>query len=183
MNEKDKNRLLEIVREKILLGEFTLTSGKTTFYYFDGRLVTLSAEGAYLVGEILFDLIADLSIDAIGGPTLGADPIVAAVIMTSFQRGSPFQGFIVRGEIKDHGTQKQIEGHLQAGWRVVIVDDVITTGGSIRRAIDAVEANGCQVVKVVTLLDRLQGGSEELQRRGYDFTAIFKADTLGNISY
>jgi len=183
MNEKTEiERLKELVeKEALLRGNFTFVSGIKSQYYIDGRMVTLSPKGAYLVGKMVFDLIVNLGVDAVGGPTLGADPIVTSVVLTSYHMGSPIYGFIVRGEIKDHGTQKQIEGHLKKGWQVAMVDDVMTTGGSILRAIQAVEEKGCQVVKIVTLLDRLQGGSEELRKRGYNFEALLHADSSGNV--
>lgn len=178
----DVEKLKELVEKKALLpGDFTFASGMKSQYYIDGRMVTLLPKGAYLVGKMIFDLIADLGVDAVGGPTLGADPIVTSVVIESHQMGNPIHGFIVRGGVKDHGTQKQVEGYLKEGWQVVIVDDVITTGSSILRAIKVVEEKGCKVVKVVTLLDWLQGGSKELQRRGYDFTAFLRADNSGNI--
>jgi orotate phosphoribosyltransferase len=114
--------------------------------------------------------------------TLGADPIAAAVAVVSHQVGRPMPAFIVRAGSKGHGTQRQVEGQLQAGARVGIVDDVITTGGSVLRAIEAVETEGCSVVKVVVLLDRQQGGAEEIRRRGYDFAAILKADASGEVA-
>ena len=114
--------------------------------------------------------------------TLGADPIVASVAVVSHLEGKPIPAFIVRGEVKGHGTQKRIEGPLKRGARVAIVDDVITTGGSVLRAIEAVEAEGCKVAKVVVLLDRQQGGAEEIRRRGYEFTAILSADISGEVS-
>ena len=177
--EGELERLLELVKEKSLqFGDFTLTSGLKSSYYFDGWMTSLWPEGAYLLGKKIFELIKEAGIEAIGGPTLGADPIVAAVALISHLEGKPIPAFIVRREPKKHGTQRYIEGHLPKGGRVAIVDDVITTGGSIFRAIEAVEAEGCQVGKVIVLLDRNQGGSEELRRRGYDFNALFSAAAL-----
>jgi orotate phosphoribosyltransferase len=108
--------------------------------------------------------------------------MVAAVAVVSHLEGKPIPAFIVRGEVKGHGTQKRIEGPLKAGARVAIVDDVITTGGSVLRAIEAAEAEGCRVVKVVVLLDRQQGGADEIRRKGYDFSAILTADESGEVS-
>lgn len=179
--DSDK-RLLEVFKEHaILRGDFTLSSGLKTSYYFDGRMATLWPEGAYLIGEKIFHILAEAGIDAVGGMSMGADPIVAAVAVVSHLEGKPIPAFIVRGDVKEHGTQKRIEGPLKAGSRVAIVDDVITTGGSVLRAMEAVEAEGCRVVKVVVLLDRHQGGSEELRRRGYDFSAILSADASGEV--
>ncbi len=178
----DIERLLELIKEKSFkYGDFTLSSGLKSSYYFDGRLTTLWPEGAYLVGKEVFKLVKDAGIDAIGGPTVGADPIVAAAALVSHLEGKPIPAFIVRKEPKKHGAQRYIEGHLPPGGTVAIVDDVITTGGSIFRAIEAVEAEGCRVGKVVVLLDRNQGGADELRRRGYDFTALLSADAEGEV--
>ncbi len=177
----EENKLLEVFKKyAVLHGEFTLASGAKSSYYFDGRLLTLLPEGAYLVGKEVFSLLVG-KVDAVGGPTLGADPIVTAVAVISHLEGQPIPAFIVRGEVKKHGTQKRIEGHLPRGGRVAIVEDVITTGGSVFQAIEAVEAEGCQVVKVIALLDRQQGGSDKLRRRGYDFVALLKADASGEV--
>jgi len=175
-------RLLEVVKEKAVLhGDFTLTSGLKSSYYFDLRLATLDPEGAYLVGKLMLELVSG-KVDAIGGLTLGANPIVTAVAFASFLEGKPIPAFIVRTETKERGTQKRIEGHLTKGGKVAIVDDVATTGGSLFKAIEAVETEGCQVVKVIAILDRHQGGSDELRKRGYDFIAILSADASGEIS-
>ena len=183
MTEENNERLLEVFREHgVLHGDFTLTSGLKTSYYFDGRMVTLHPEGANLIGEKIFRIIVEAGAEAVGGMTMGADPIVAAVAVVSYREGEPIPAFVVRSDAKGHGTQKRVEGHLKPGAKVAIVDDVITTGGSVLRAIEAVEADGCRVVKVVVVLDRQQGGAEEIRSRGYDFTALLKADAEGQVS-
>lgn len=182
MESKDIRRLLGLIREKSFqYGEFTLASGMTSAYYFDGRLTTLWPEGAYLVGREVIGLLRNTMVAAIGGPTVGADPIVTAVALLSHLEGNPIPAFIVRKEPKKHGMQRSVEGHLPAGSTVALVDDVITTGGSLFKAIEVVEAEKCQVRKIVVLLDRNEGGADELRRRGYDFTALFIADHRGNI--
>jgi orotate phosphoribosyltransferase len=178
----DIERLSKLFKEKSLMrGEFTLSSGLKSSHYFDGRLTTLSPEGAYLVGKTVFELLKDTGIDALGGPTIGADPMVAAVALVSYLKGKPIPAFIVRTQPKKHGTQRYIEGHLPPGGTVAIVDDVITTGGSVLRAIEAVEEEGCRVGQVVVLLDRNQGGADELRRRGYSFTALLRLDDKGEV--
>jgi len=178
-----EERLLELMLEKSLKrGDFVLSSGLRSSYYFDGRLTTLWPEGAYLVGKRVFQLAREAGAEAIGGPTLGADPIVAAAALVSWLEGKPLPAFIVRREPKKHGMQRYIEGHLPPGGQVAIVDDVVTTGGAILRAIEAVEGEGCRVMRVIALLDRQQGGSDELRRRGYDFTPLFLADPTGEIT-
>lgn len=183
MAEDRDERLLQVFREHgILHGDFTLSSGLKASFYFDGRMVSLWPEGAYLIGKSIFDAVAEAGVEAVGGMTLGADPIATAVAVVSHLEGKPIPAFIVRSDVKGHGTLKRIEGPLRPGARVAIVDDVITTGGSVLLAIEAVEAAGCAVAKVVVLLDRQQGGAEEVRRKGYDFTAILTADASGEVT-
>ena len=174
VNTESARRILEIAYEvgALLQGEFTLTSGKKSDYYFEGKRLTLSPEGAYLTGKVVFDQLADADIDAIGGVAIGGYPMVAAVALVSHLEGKPIPSFIIREETKEHGTRRRIEGHLKEGSRVAIVDDVITTGGSVSRAIEAAEAAKGKVVKVIVLVDRHEGGSDKLKQQGYDFTAI-----------
>jgi orotate phosphoribosyltransferase len=180
---EQRERFLQLVKERgILRGNFTLASGAKSSYFFDLKMVTLSAEGAYLAGKLVFELLKDSGIDAVGGLTLGADPIVTAVALVSHLEGTPIDAFIVRGELKGHGTKKAIEGRLpEKGSQVAIVEDVITKGGSTLKAIAAVEAAGCRVVRVIALVDRHQGGSDELQKRGYNFSAIVHANEEGDV--
>ena len=180
----EMERLRELVIEKSFrYGYFTLSSGMESLYYFDGRLTTLWPEGSSLVGKKFFEVLKDSGIDAVGGPTLGADAIVASIAMTSYIEGNPIPAFIVRKEAKKHGAQRHVEGHLPEGGTVAIVDDVITTGGSILRAIEVVEVAGCKVGKVVVLLDRNQGGSDKVRERGYDFAALLSADEKGKVTF
>ncbi|MFC1944426.1 orotate phosphoribosyltransferase [Chloroflexota bacterium] len=167
-------RIRDLAIELGAFGEskVTLSSGARSGRYFDGKKVTLSPEGAYEVGKAVFEEIAPFAVDAVGGPTIGADPIAAAVSLVSHLEGSPLPAFIVREQAKEHGLQQQVYGHLPPGASVAIVDDVITSGGSILRAIDAVEALGCRVAVVVALVDRHEGGSDRLRRMGYQFRAF-----------
>ena len=177
-------RLLQLALDKGALryGDFTLTSGRKSGYYFDGRLLSLEPEGAYLIGQALLPLLRAAGAAAVGGPTLGADSIVAAVALTShWDGGGDIPAFIVRKEAKAHGTGQAIEGPLPAGGPVAIVDDTCTTGGSLFQAIAAAEAAGCRVVKTLAILDRQEGGSAELRRRGYDFSALLTANERGEI--
>ena len=176
-------RLLELALERgaIQYGEFTLSSGKLSSYYFDGRLLTLDPAGAELIAGLLLPAVQAAGAEAIGGTTLGADPIVAAAALASVNWPPPVRGFIVRKESKEHGTQQQIEGPLRPGSRVAIVDDVCTTGGSLFHAIAAAEAVGCQVALTAAVLDRQEGGSAELRRRGYRFLSLLQADANGRI--
>ena len=172
---------LSLARGALKYGQFTLSSGKTSSYYFDGRLLSLDPEGAMLIGQALLPLIRQAEAQAVGGPTLAADPIVTAVALASQEDGDGIPAFIVRKETKEHGMGQLIEGPLVAGSRVAIVDDTCTTGGSLLHAIAAAEGLGCNVVKVIALLDRREGGGDELRRRGYDFTALMAATPEGKI--
>ncbi len=176
-------RLLQLAIERGALkyGEYTLSSGQPSSYYFDGRLLSLDAEGSYLIGKGLLPILKQVGAQAIGGPTLGADPIVAAVALTSHLDGGAISGFIVRKEAKSHGTGRTVEGPLAPGSRVAIVDDVCTTGNSLFHAIQAAEDAGCSVVKVIAILDRHQGGSEEIVRRGYDFVSLLESTAGGEV--
>lgn len=155
-----------------LLGDFTLASGKKSTYYFDAKKLTLSPEGAYWVGKAIFDELKKIDIDAVGGVATGAYPIATSVALVSYQEKRPIPAFMVREVVKEHGTRQQIEGHLKEGSRVAIVEDVITTGGSVYKVIGAVEAAKCRVVKVIAIVDRHDGGSAKLGSDGYDFSAI-----------
>ncbi|HET9482124.1 MAG TPA: orotate phosphoribosyltransferase [Candidatus Polarisedimenticolia bacterium] len=172
-------RLLGLVRElAVSYGDFTLASGRKSRYYLDGRLVTLHPEGAYLIARSILDIIAGERIEAkaIGGLTLGADPIAGAVAAVSHLHGPPLSAFIVRKEAKAHGTGRRVEGALKHGDEVVVVDDVVTTAGSTLQAIRAVEEIGCKVAAVVCLVDREEGGAEAL--KGYRFYPLFKVTEL-----
>jgi orotate phosphoribosyltransferase len=152
-----------------MFGDFTLVSGKKSKYYFDSKKTTLLPEGSYLVAREILRTIRDNGIQAegIGGLTLGADPIVCPVAALSHVDGPPLRAFIVRKEAKEHGTARKIEGNLEPGSRVVVVDDVVTTAGSTLKAIEAAEAAGLEVVAVICLVDREEGGTEKLTRWPY----------------
>jgi orotate phosphoribosyltransferase len=179
-----KGKLLKILKEKSYKrGKFVLVSGRESDMYIDGKQTTLSAEGSYLVGKIFYDMIRQsmVPIEGVGGLTLGADPIVTAISMISYIEGNPIHAFIVRKEPKKHGTSRWIEGGkgLRKGANVAIVDDVVTTAGSTLRAIHRAKEEGYEVVKVMTLVDREEGGRENLAKEGYQLEAVFtKADFL-----
>jgi len=161
----DRDRLKQLLREhSLMFGDFTLVSGRKSKFYFDSKKTTLLPEGAYLVAAEVLRMLESNNIeaDAIGGMTLGADPVVCPVAALSHAAARPLRAFIVRKEAKGHGTGNQIEGNLEPGCRVVIVDDVVTTGGSTLRAIEAAENAGLRVVAVLCIVDREEGGKEKL---------------------
>jgi len=172
-----KEKLLNLLLERALLYDpikgFKLSSGKHSTYYFDCKRVTLSSQAVLLIGEAIWDLVKDLRVCAVGGLTLGADPLVMAVCAYAGLKRIPLEGFIVRKEPKKHGTQRWIEGYVSPGDRVLIVDDVVTTGKSIIQAIEKAEDAGLKVLKVVALVDREEGGGEKIASLGYEFAAVF----------
>ena len=184
-----KSRLLKILRSKsVFHGDFTLASGAKSNYYIDCRLTTLDSEGAALVGQVIYTLIAEqtkkqnITVSGVGGLTMGADPIALATGMHSFRENpsSPLQPFVVRKAPKSHGQTKLIEGNFKAGDQVVVIDDVVTKGDSTIAAIDAVKREGGKVAFVVVLVDRQQGGREKIEAQGYRVvSALTKEDLLG----
>lgn len=170
--QKDKGALKKLLLEKaVKTGEFTLASGKKSNFYIDCRKVTLHPEGAKLIGRVILDKIKGLKVDAVGGLTMGADPITSSIIMLS-----DIPGFIVRKKSKEHGTQQKIEGVIEPGMKVVIVEDVATSGSSALQAIQAVEEFGAKVIKVISVVDREEGAAEKLNN--YDFDPIFRKREL-----
>jgi orotate phosphoribosyltransferase len=177
----DKQALVELIREKALkFGDFTLASGKKAKYYLDGKQVTLDSTGSRLVAEGMLDLLAaDTMPTAVGGMSIGADPITAAVITMASVRDIPLKGFLVRKESKGHGTNKFVEGPVQPGDTAVIVEDVVTTGGSSLQAIERVEAFGMKVVGVLAVIDRMEGGREAFEARGYKLASLLTIRDFG----
>jgi orotate phosphoribosyltransferase len=167
----------------LMFGDFTLTSGEKSGYYFDGRLLTLSAEGSNLAARAMLPAVRESGAVAVGGPAVGAVPLVTGIAMLSGQDGGrPVEGFFVRVAQKEHGTAKLIEGPLAPGSDVAIVDDSCSTAGSLYHAIRAAEEAGHQVVLVGCILDRDQGGSAKLRGDGYNFFTLLKGDAEGNVS-
>ena len=176
----DRNALQQLVREKALkFGDFTLASGKKAKYYLDCRQITLDAQGARLIGEGMLDLIASDMPDLVGGMAIGADPITAAILTLAGVRGQALRGVMVRKEAKQHGTGKLVEGPFNEGESIVIVEDVVTTGGSSLLAIERCEAVGLKVSRVLAIIDRLEGGREAFKERGYELTTLFTIRDFG----
>ncbi len=183
LQDTRRERLKKIIESRaVMRGSFTLASGKTSNYYFDGRRATHDPEGAGLIGELVAELL-DPGIQAIGGPATAANPIITATQIASARNGRPIDAFYVRSQTKEHGTKRLIEGNLPAsGAEVVVVDDTMTTGGSLRHAIEAVEAEGCKVARVLVVVDRGEGGADTLRAQGYEVGALFHADPNGNLT-
>jgi orotate phosphoribosyltransferase len=173
-----KQRLRDIIAKKSLLsGSFTLASGKPSGYFFDMKKTMFDPEGASLVGELIYELVADdTDCAAIGGLELGAVPIAVAVAMKSSEGKRPIDAFFVRKEAKDHGTAKLIDGNFAPGSKVIVLEDVTTTGGSAMKAVKAVRDQGGTVAKIVTIVDRLEGARENLKKEGLELVSLFTND-------
>jgi len=167
-HDEMKKRLAEIILTRSFQYRdnppFTLASGSTSNYYFNCKTTTMDSEGMYLIGNILFGMLGDADVTAAGGLTLGADPIANALSLVSYEKGKPIKSFVVRKDAKDHGMKKSIEGNIAPGERVVIIDDVITTGGSTITAIEVAREAGLKIDRVIALVDREEGGKENIQK-------------------
>jgi orotate phosphoribosyltransferase len=184
---KDQLRAL-LQRKSICYGEFTLASGAKSDFYVDARVTTFDPRGACFIGEVGWELVKETAaklnknVNAVGGLTLGADPIALSIGIAAQRENSstPLQVFTVRKAVKEHGRQKRIEGNFASGDSVVVVDDVITTGGSTIQAIDAIEEAGGHVAFVLVLVDREEGGRENIEQRGYKVVPIFTRAELAH---
>ena len=175
-----RERLKDLIRERcVLKGDFVLASGARSSVYFDCKRATLDPEGVALIGELLWEQIAGLpgEVKAVGGPTIGADPIVGHLAALSWQKGKPIAAFLVRKETKSHGTRRLIENPPPSGAQVVIFEDVVTSGGSTLDAVRAVEEAGLKVAAIICLVDREQGGNKALS--AYDYRPLFKKSEFG----
>ncbi|QDU92883.1 orotate phosphoribosyltransferase [Lignipirellula cremea] len=176
----DKQKLIELVKSLSLkFGDFTLASGKKASFYLDCRKLTLDSEGAAQVAAGMLELLGDDLPDAVGGMAIGADPITAAIITTAHFQQKKLKGFIVRKESKAHGTGRDVEGPVVAGDSVVIVEDVVTTGGSSLQAIEKVVAQGIEVREVIAIIDRLEGGAEAFAAQGYKLRTLLTVRDFG----
>ncbi len=175
-----KERLLTLIREHALLsgGDFELASGERASIYIDLRRVTMHPDGATLIGSMLAEHLAGSDIAAVGGMATAAIPVVTAVVMASASGKKPLRGFYVRDKAKMRGTQRQIEGQMQKGDRVVLLEDTMTTGGSTMTAIEAVRAEGGIVEGVITVVDRLKGGRELYEDENTPFHALVTLDEI-----
>ncbi len=180
MPNYDRQALIELIREQALeFGDFTLASGKKASFYLDCRKVTLDSRGTNLIGAGMLRLLAADFPDAVGGMAIGADPITAAVITLAGQAGQPLKGFIVRKEAKEHGKGRRIEGPVAPGNRVVIVEDVVTTGGSALAAIAQARAFGLEVIGALAIIDRLEGGADAFAEAGVKLQTLLTIRDFG----
>lgn len=173
-----KNALREeIIKKAVVHGKVILSSGKEADYYVDLRRVTLDSTAAPLVGDVMLDLCADWDFDAVGGLTLGADPVATAMLHAASRRGKKLDAFVVRKSEKAHGLQRRIEGPNVQGRRVLAVEDTSTTGGSVLTAVEALEAEGAIVVGVAVIVDR--GAGAKIEEAGHKYKAAYTLQDLG----
>ena len=176
----NREELIQLFHDRALkFGDFTLASGRKSSYYLDGKQITLHSQGLRQVSEGLLDLLADVDFDAIGGMSIGADPIIGGVLTVAAEQGRDMVGIMVRKEAKGHGTQRFIEGPAKPGMRVVVIDDVVTTGGSSLLAVDRIQEFGCEVVQVVGIVDRMEGGAANFAARQLPFRALLTIQDFG----
>ena len=178
MSQSKRERLRDLIaRESLLTGEsFTLASGKSSGYFFDMKKTMFHPEGASLIADLIFEAIKDdKDVAYIGGLEMGAVPVISGVCMRSWPE-RPISGFFVRKQTKDHGTAKLIDGRLEPGKSVILLEDVTTTGGSVMKAVEAARSQGCKVKKIVTIVDRLEGARANLAKEGLELVALFTRD-------
>lgn len=178
-----RQELFELLKDRSFqTGHFTLASGKTSNYYLDCRITTLTGRGSYLIGHLLYPEIAALFADAVGGMSMGADPIVTAITYASAEAGNPMNGFLIRKEAKGHGTGRQIEGNLGPWMRAVLVEDVVTSGGSTLKAIEAVRNAypSIEIAKVFAIVDREAGGREAFAQAAIPYQPLYQVSEFLN---
>jgi len=177
MDPRDRLRDI-LINESLTRGDFLLASGQRSSFYLDVRRASMHPEGAALCASLLLDEFEGLDLKAIGGPVLGAAPLVGAIAAESHRRGRPIPTFLIRKEAKGHGTAKLIEGLFPTSGAVGLVEDVVTTGGSLLRALAVARGEGATVNRVVTVVDREQGGAEAFAKQKVEFRALFKVSEL-----
>ena len=174
-----KNFLLDYLKKySILKGDFTLSSGEKSSYYIDARLTTLSEDSLGIITDIFYDKILEKKLKFVGGPTIGADPIVGAILNKAYSEGNSLKGFLVRSGEKKHGTKKIIEGPLLNNSEVAIVEDVVSTGGSVLSAIKEIESQGAKVDLILSIVDRDMGAEEKFSELNIEYSPIFKISEL-----
>jgi len=167
-----------LLERSMRFGEFVLSSGITSNFYIDVRKTSLHPEGLRLISQMFWEILKQDNITAVGGLTLGADPLVAGVMLHAAAQGKSLEGFLVRRGAKDHGMRGQVEGNLAGHKRIAILDDVITSGESAIVAAEAAESYKAEVVRVLTVVDRAQGASQIFQQKGFPYTSLFTIEEL-----
>ena len=179
MAQSDRDALRQMLLDRSMkFGEFVLSSGATSHYYIDVRKTSLHPAGLKMITRLFWEQLEEDGVTAIGGLTMGADPLVAGLMWWSLEAGKPLEGFLVRKNPKDHGMRGSVEGNLAGHKRVAILDDVITSGESALIACEAAESYKAEVVRVLAVVDRAQGAPQIFQQRGYNYTSLFAIGDL-----
>ena len=179
MAESNRQRLLHLFKERaVSFGRFTLASGKESTYYINSKKAIFNSAAVWLLGDVIWHMTKDLNLQAVGGLEVGAIPMAAAVAQRYHQKGRALEGFFVRKQAKGHGSQERVEGVVKPGFRVAMLDDVLTTGGSVLQAIAEVEKVGAEVAVVICIVDRMEGARNLLAPR-YNYQPIFTIGDLG----
>jgi len=177
---ENKQKLIKLFRERALkFGDFTLVSGQKSTYYLDGKQISLHSQGLRLVALGLLELLNDLEYDAVGGMSIGADPIIGGLLAVAAESGKSLNGFMVRKEAKGHGTKKYVEGPVQPGQKVIVIDDVVTTGGSALLAAERIQEFGCDVICMVGIVDRMQGAAQNFAENNLPFRTLLTIEDFG----
>jgi orotate phosphoribosyltransferase len=183
MDKETKKKLLDkaIELKALVYGDFTLSSGLKSNFYFDGRLLSMDPAASKIIAEWIIDKSYEYKADYIGGPAVAAVPLIGASVVLSFLNKKPLSGFFVRSDKKEHGTQKLIEGNIKPKASVVVLDDTISTGGSLFQAISAIQELNCDIKAVLSVLDRKMGGSETIINKGFHYESIFEINSKGEL--
>jgi len=177
---KSNERLKWLIKEKALtFGNVTLASGGVSDFFFDMKMVSMDPEGSNLIADALLEILKKENVDYVGGLESGAIPIVSTLCAKSWIEGTPIPGFFVRKKPKERGTMKLIEGNLKENSKVILVDDVTTKGGSVLQAVEKVRELNCKIDKVITVVDRLAGAKENLQKNNIELIALFTTKDFG----
>jgi|TARA_B110000263_G_scaffold54024_1_gene45398 orotate phosphoribosyltransferase len=182
MNEINKKKLLDRALDLKALeyGEFILASGLKSNFYFDGRLLSLDPVSSNIISNWILSHAIELNANFIGGPAVAAVPLIGSTVFASYNNKTPLKGFFIRPDKKDHGLQKQIEGNFESNSSVIVIDDTVSTGGSLINSLEILKENNCEVKIVLSILDRKLGGSEKLIQLGYKYSSIFEINSKGD---
>lgn len=184
MNKINKKKLLDraIELKALEYGDFTLASGMKSNFYFDGRLLSLDPECSNIISNWILSKAAEFNVKFIGGPAVAAVPLIGSTVFASYTKKTPLGGFFIRSDKKNHGLQKQIEGNFKPNSSIIVIDDTVSTGGSLINSLEILKSTNCEVKIVLSILDRKLGGSKKLAELGYKYSSIFEINSNGDFA-